>query len=46
VNRVLQDLRRRGLLEFKSHVVTIKDAPGMMKLSGFDPAYLHQSEAY
>lgn len=46
VNRVLQDLRGRGLLEFRSHVVTIKDAPGMMKLSGFDPLYLHQSAAY
>jgi CRP-like cAMP-binding protein len=46
VNRVLQDLRRRELLEFKAHVVTIKDGPGMMKLSGFDPQYLHQSVAY
>jgi hypothetical protein len=42
VNRVLQELRKRGLLDFKGRFVTIKDAAGMMSLSGFDPLYLHQ----
>lgn len=43
VNRVLQDLRKEGLLDFKRSLVTINDVERVAELSDFDPLYLHQS---
>lgn len=40
VNRVLMELRRQGLLEWKAGQVTIKDWPGLVRLGAFDPTYL------
>lgn len=41
VNRTLKDLRERGLLEFRSGRVTIKDLPGLRQLAEFDAGYLY-----
>jgi len=43
VNRVLQDLRKDGLLDFKRSLVTMNDVARVAELSDFDPLYLHQS---
>ena len=40
VNRVLMELRRRGLLEWKAGQVTINDWDGLVELGQFDPTYL------
>jgi CRP-like cAMP-binding protein len=40
VNRVLMELRRQGLLEWKGGQVTIKDWPALVRLGAFDPVYL------
>ncbi|MBO9547275.1 MAG: Crp/Fnr family transcriptional regulator [Caulobacter sp.] len=40
VNRVLMELRRQGLLEWKAGQVTINDWDALAKLGQFDPAYL------
>jgi CRP-like cAMP-binding protein len=40
-NRILQRLRARGLIELKSHVLTINDLPGLQRAAGFDSTYLH-----
>jgi len=40
VNRVLMDLRQRGLLEWRSGQATILDWPGLVELCQFDPTYL------
>jgi CRP-like cAMP-binding protein len=40
VNRVLQELRRQDLVEWKGGHVTIKDWHGLVGLGEFDPAYL------
>ncbi|CAN5603843.1 Crp/Fnr family transcriptional regulator [soil metagenome] len=40
VNRVLMELRRQDLLEWKAGQVTIKDWPGLVRLGAFDPTYL------
>ena len=40
-NRVLQQLREPGLIEFRSGVVTIGDRARLRRFSGFDPGYLH-----
>lgn len=40
VNRTLQDLKRQGLIELRSRVLTIRNIPCLTSLSGFDPAYL------
>ena len=40
VNRVLMDLRRQGLVEWKVGRVVIGDWSALMKLGAFDPAYL------
>jgi CRP-like cAMP-binding protein len=42
VNRVLQSLRKEGLLDFKGSTVTIKDVNRVAAMSDFDPLYLHQ----
>ncbi|NIJ18891.1 CRP-like cAMP-binding protein [Sphingomonas naasensis] len=41
VNRVLKELRERGLVEFRSGRVTILDLPTLRRLAEFDPAYLY-----
>jgi hypothetical protein len=40
VNRVLMDVRRQGLLEWKAGQVTINDWQGLVTLGDFDPTYL------
>ncbi|WP_298432372.1 Crp/Fnr family transcriptional regulator [uncultured Jannaschia sp.] len=40
VNRVLRQLRERGLATFRDGRVTLHDYPGLVELAGFDPAYL------
>jgi|SRR5579883_88202 CRP-like cAMP-binding protein len=41
VNRALQKLRRDRLAELRSGKLEILDWPGLIKVAGFDPAYLH-----
>ena len=41
VNRSLQDLRRRGLIELRSKRIDILDLPALIKLAEFRPTYLH-----
>jgi len=43
VNRVLQNLRQDGVLDFKRSLVTMNDVARVAELSDFDPLYLHQS---
>src|SRR5436305_14526670 len=45
VNRVLQGLRKDGLLDLKGCTVTISDVNRVATMSGFDPLYLHCSHA-
>lgn len=40
-NRTLQELRRRGLLEFENRQVKIIDWRGLERVAEFDPAYLY-----
>ena len=42
VNRVLRQLRERGLITVKEHGVVINDLKGLMKLAGYDSGYLDQ----
>lgn len=44
VNRMLRDLRERGLLQMQSGVVTILDRPALYRLCEFDPVYLYLEE--
>jgi CRP-like cAMP-binding protein len=41
VNRVLQDLRRGGLITSKGRRIVIEDWPRLQEAGDFDPAYLH-----
>ena len=41
VNRVLKELRERGLVAFRSGRVTISDLAGLRGIAEFDPAYLY-----
>ena len=41
VNRTLQELRRTGLIEVASRLVTIRDLPGLEAVAEFDPSYLY-----
>lgn len=41
VNRVLRDLRERGLVEFRGGRVSFHDLPGLKRLAEFDPGYLY-----
>ncbi len=41
VNRVLQDLRREGLIDYRGRFVVIGDWPGLKARGDFDPDYLH-----
>jgi CRP-like cAMP-binding protein len=40
VNRTLQDLRRQGLIEFRSRSLMIRNLPRLQALGEFDPSYL------
>jgi len=40
VNRMLRQLRNRGLMTFRGGVVEIHDLAGLQELAEFDPAYL------
>ena len=40
-NRVIQRLRREGLITLKGHDLVILDPEGLRKTAGFNPAYLH-----
>jgi CRP-like cAMP-binding protein len=42
VNRVLQVLRKDGVLELKGHVLRFGDAARLEAIGDFDPMYLHQ----
>lgn len=44
VNRVLQDLRREGLIISKGRYLQITDWEGLKRAGDFDPAYLHLIE--
>lgn len=44
VNRVLQDLRKRGLITFDGQVLTIPDPDELAGFALFDPLYLHMDE--
>ena len=39
-NRTIQELRRRNLLQWHGKTMTITDWPGLVRLAGFDSAYL------
>lgn len=39
-NRTIQELRRCNLLQWQGKAMTITDWPGLVRLAGFDPAYL------
>jgi len=41
LNRVLQELRREGLISWKEDLLSIKDIDRLMKYAGFNPNYLH-----
>lgn len=41
VNRVLQELRAKGLIRSKGTQVTIPDWEKLKEAAGFDPLYLH-----
>lgn len=41
VNRTLQELRRRGLVETGNRQMTIIDKPALETVAEFDPSYLH-----
>jgi CRP-like cAMP-binding protein len=45
VNRVIQELRRAGMLEMRRHTVALRDLPRLKELADFDALYLHQSES-
>jgi CRP-like cAMP-binding protein len=44
VNRVIQELRRAGMLEMRKHAVALLDRPRLKRLADFDALYLHQGE--
>lgn len=45
VNRMLQELRRLGLISLRQRRLTIHDAEGLADLAHFDPIYLHVLDA-
>jgi CRP-like cAMP-binding protein len=44
VNRMLQRLRREGLVQLLERKMTILDSARLCKAAGFDPSYLHAEE--
>lgn len=45
VNRTLQDLKRQGLIELRSRILTIRNVQRLTTLAGFDPHYLSLDSA-
>src|SRR5436305_1428217 len=45
VNRVVQELRRDGLLELRKQSVSLRDLPRLKEVAEFDDLYLHQNPA-
>ena len=45
VNRVLQGLRKDGVLDFRRSIVTMNDVERVAAMSAFDPLYLHYDSA-
>lgn len=45
VNRVLRDLRERGLVSLRDGVVEFQDGAGLVRLGEFNPKYLYLDEA-
>lgn len=43
-NRVLQQLKGRGLVTWRNRVVTIENWTGLAELAGFDPTYLNLTD--
>ncbi|WP_326522736.1 Crp/Fnr family transcriptional regulator [Sphingomonas sp.] len=41
VNRMLQELRKQGLIEIGRRELVVLDVPALQQFSGFDPTYLH-----
>jgi CRP-like cAMP-binding protein len=41
VNRVLKELRERGLVQLRSGRASIDDLPGLRRIAEFDPSYLY-----
>ena len=41
VNRSLQELRDRGLIDYRSRNIVIRNPAGLIDLAGFNPNYLH-----
>lgn len=41
LNRVIQQLRSDGLIEWKEKVLSVLDPPGLKKVAGFEASYLH-----
>ena len=46
VNRMVQQLRRNGLITLRGKELAIIDVSGLWKIALFDPAYLHDGEDY
>jgi CRP-like cAMP-binding protein len=44
INRVVQELRRAGLLELRKQSVFLPDLPRLKEIGDFDDLYLHQRE--
>ncbi len=42
VNRVLQELSTKELVELRGKILTVLDLDGLKRAGGFDPHYLHQ----
>lgn len=42
INRVLQELRSKGLVEARGRTLVLLDRDGLRHAGGFDPGYLHQ----
>lgn len=45
VNRMIRQLRTKGLIDWKGRIVTIIDKDALRQLGEFDPAYLHDGRA-
>jgi CRP-like cAMP-binding protein len=41
INRSLQSLRKDGMIVLENHRLTIPDIDALVRVAGFDPAYLH-----
>jgi CRP-like cAMP-binding protein len=44
VNRTLQALRRKALVEAENRSITILDKPGLRAIAEFDPSYLYMEK--